>query len=222
MLHSLSVLYGTPEPRWKSQSQRQAVLGAASGNHHMVVTIACGGGKTLVCLLPAFARYRAGGKRKMTIVVVPYVFLLLCHFSSITQLVGVQQDFVVAYMTGSDCSQFELPSVFDGDRFPQLLLVTVDAMANLLRYHVEILREFSENNHLHNIVVDEVHTLFLEWSFRQGALQWMKYLAQFNVPVVLMSGTLPPKLVMRAKQFFGLSSTKDVRGDDLILSLIHI
>jgi hypothetical protein len=76
---ALKILYGG-EANWLSETQRSMVLTWSTLSKNVIANLPCGGGKSAVWEVTAYARHRVGLTRKCAVVVVPYKFLAYNHY----------------------------------------------------------------------------------------------------------------------------------------------
>ena len=209
MEESLIHLYG-PGSTFLSKYQRDAVMACANGRKHMFVGLPCGTGKSALWQVSAYTRWRLDYSRKMTLVVVPYKFLSACHYEAMGKLVANNLGFRVDCLQRVEVDDSErVGDLFGAEDFPDILFVTVDCLSDLLQHHRGLLRDFGRKKLLNSIIVDEIHSVFLEAKFRINfdVLQKIILLA---APVILMSGTLPSSMAARCFKWMGIHHFEEV------------
>jgi superfamily II DNA helicase RecQ len=166
---------GDPQASFKSVGQALAFQHIMIGEQNMLVVLATGGGKTLLVTLPAFLDNR----QRVTVVVVPLVVLL----SQYRWLTAQQGLLALHWTPGTDV---------DTAFLPHILLVAVEHAVS--QQFLDLLRTLSLNSKLARIVVDEAH-LALVWANFRAVMRRLCLLRQIEVPLILLTATLPPQLV---------------------------
>jgi len=116
---------------------------------------------------------------------------------------------------GSQINKFRIPYVTQDD-LPDILILTVNAASNLIRYHKDKLLLWGGNNYLRGIWIDEVQTIFDELGYRTEEYNMLRRLAIFNIPVKLLSGSLIPTMMSMVLKYYNLqNSTEDSASLDL-------
>ena len=201
VLRCLKVLLGM-NANFLSELQRDLLMDSCN-NHskHTICTIGCGGGKSLSWIVPA-VRYSLNGMRpKLSIVVIPYGFLLDHHVSSTFSLIGQCSNIVVKKLKGTDIDDNIIPDVLrDKGSLPGLLFLSLEAIGLLVQYHFRHLELLQSEGLLSKIYIDECHTLLSELNFRHHYHQIAK-LAALNVPMVVMSGSIHRGLIKNFLNF---------------------
>ena len=194
MEESLNSLYGSGST-FLSRYQRDAVMACANGHKHMFVGLPCGTGKSALWQVGAFTRWRLDYSRKMTLVVVPYKFLSACHYEAMHKLVANNLGFRVDCLQRIEVDDSErVRDLFGAEDFPHVLFVTIDCLSELFKNHQELLMDFGRKRQLLNsVIVDEIHSIFLEAHFRDG-FEVLRDITLLAAPVILMSGTLPSSM----------------------------
>jgi superfamily II DNA helicase RecQ len=199
--------------------------GPSSNNplHHCFGLLAPGQGKSESYIIPTIARRLANQKGKMIIHVSPYSFLSAYQFELATAAVdsvGFASSISICVFKGCDFMEGCLPEeLSDSDALPNLLFVNLDAMSNLFNFHFEALKSWVP--FMDKIVLDEVHTIYSELSFREKYKVCPK-LPILGIPILVLSGSVPlfalPRLAHRLCLSVNndLSDVKVIHGADIV------
>lgn len=210
VLHCLKVLFGL-QAQFLSKLQQQMVLDACNNlSKHTFCSIGCGGGKSLSWVIPTIRNLLKQVSIKMSLVVVPYCFLLEHHVSSCRDLIGTcRRNIEIGALKGSDIDDNILPNILrDKESLPAILFVSLEAIRKLVEYHHLYLTELGNENYLQKIYIDESHTILLEINFRPS-YEALSKLATLNVPIALFSGTFQRSFVnMFLKYLFGAENNR--------------
>ena len=204
--HYLQVLFGL-NAEFLSKLQEEMVLDACNNqSKHTFCSIGCGGGKSLSWMIPTLRKSLKGVKMKMSVVVVPYCFLLEHHVSSCSNLMGICRNISIEALTGKDIDDNILPNILrDKESLPVILFVSLEAIRKLVECHFLFLQEVANGNYMEKIYIDESHTILYEINFRQSYIGLAK-LAGLNVPIVFFSGTFQRSFIKTfLKYMFGES-----------------
>ena len=178
---------------------------------HLFGLLTCGAGKTLplhlaiiVCLLK---NYSPG----MRILIVPYKFLcesLLCSIKEKTSGLFAGEIRVQGYGADSIGVQGSLPSDLQSN-YPNILILTLDAAANLVRGHFNTVKNWAQRKILSAVFIDEAQILLSESLFRPHAVESLNNWASVGVQVVCLSGSFPSTAIPSVMKYLGLA----VEGD---------
>lgn len=207
ILHCLKVLFGA-NATFLSDLQYQMINDACNNQtKHSFCTIGCGGGKSLSWVIPPIRESLNSVKPKMSIVVIPYCFLLDHHVNSVIRLVGTCSSINVEKLIGLDVYDNLRPNVLrDKSSLPTLLFLSLEAVAKLVDYHFEYLRELQNDGLIHKIYIDECHTLVSELNFR-NKYHALGKLSALNIPMMLQSGSFNRSFIKNfAKYMFCLEN----------------
>ena len=188
-----------------SDAQETLVSTAAFSKKHIHVDMPCGAGKSLAWNLPLAARLRTGhGKRTMSIVILPYKFLTGFQLQASKNLLEQSTAAWVVSFSSSDFGNQKIPSELkDQDFLPDMMMLSLDALASLLNHQLGWIHSIARKGKIHQIFIDEIHTIFLE-GFR-SVYEQLPRLAALGVPIMTLSGTVPPTFLPRMLQYLGLS-----------------
>jgi hypothetical protein len=126
----------------------------------------------------------------------------------------------IRFYTGQDIKEGCLPEdLSNKNELPSLLFLNLDAVYNLFCYFYQDLKSWVE--FVDKIVLDEVHTIFSELSFREKYKVYFR-LPVLGIPIVALSGSVPLFALTRlAKRLClsvmdDLSDMKIIHGGDVI------
>jgi hypothetical protein len=198
---------------------------APSSNNpvHCFGLLAPGQGKSESYIIPTIAQRLANQKSKMIIHVSPYSFLAAYQFEMATaavESVGFGSSISICVFKGGDIMDGCLPDeLLDSDALPHLLFLNLNAMSNLFTFHFEVLKLWVR--FMDKIVLDEVHTIFSELSFREK-YKVCAQLPLLGIPILALSGSVPlfalPKLAHRLCMTVtkDLADLKVIHGADIV------
>jgi superfamily II DNA helicase RecQ len=213
--------------RYLSLQQKELVeFGYGCGKpQHCIGLLSPGGGKSDCYIVPTIARSLAFQDCRMIIHVSPYSFLAgYQHASALSIFKGLGINDTIRpplFFTGVDIKEnCSLPvQLSDQDHLPSLLFLNLDAMYNLFTFFREDMKSWIGS--IDKIVVDEVHTIFSELSFREKYKVFFD-LPVLGIPIVALSGSVPTFAVSRLANRLGLSVRDDlsnirvIHGDDIV------
>lgn len=181
-LKGLRDLYG-PEARFKSVQQGQIIEAAVRRDRHILGILPTGGGKTPAFAVPILLE-RARGIR--TVIFVP-TNELLKDLHARFQEWGINS---AMWISGRDPPPADaiFANYAAADHPAMIQFLTMLAVAGLLG----------------RICIDECHYPLLNMTLRKG-LKNLKNLMAFKVPLVLITGTLPPEETASLLQIYGLN-----------------
>jgi DEAD/DEAH box helicase len=190
---------------------------------HCIALLAPGEGKSECFIIPTIARHIANQTSKTIIYVSPYGFLSSYQNQNVTKILERLQfntSISTVLYTGSDITEGVLPETLtDKHYLPPLIFLSLDAIFNLFTYYNEYLKTWIDV--VDKIVIDELHTLFSEKSFRVKYEVYSK-LSSLGIPIVALSGSIPlfayPNLVKRIGMSCkdDLTDLKVIQGGDVI------
>jgi hypothetical protein len=195
----------------------------SSEQKHCLGLLSPGEGKSEVFIIPTIARRLANKKSKTIIHVSPYSFLAGYQFANanaVIEKLGFDSSISTSLYTGRDITQGSLPDdISDKETLPSILFLNLDAIYNLFTFHLEHLKSWIDV--VDKIVIDEVHTIFSELSFRDKYKVYSR-LPVLGIPIVALSGSVPKFVVSKFAKRLCLSVAADLRdikvidGDDII------
>ena len=193
--NTLKIVYGT-NAEYFSDLQREIIFDSANNYfQHSFCALGCGGGKSLSWIIPTLKRVHDGTRTNMTIVIIPYCFLVQHHYLHCVNLSNATRKFSVEYLIGSDISEQVFPNCLrDYQSLPSIIFVSLEAIAKLLICHFHFMKEIVEESLINKIFIDECHTLLTETNFRNKYFELTK-LAALGVPIMSMSGSFPTKFI---------------------------
>ena len=220
MMRALQGLFGQ-QASFNSPEQKQMVINSCNSHlKHKYDGLRCGYGKTLALLLPLAIEKTSLHFAGCRIFVLPYVFLvesLLQAFK--TRLRNFNNNLTILSFTASSIDDSStLPPELDATNPPDILILSVDAAANLIEYHPVVLRMWQEANLLRGIFIDEIQTFYAEFNFRQ-VYQKLKRYTEIGAPIHLLSGSFPRQMVPSLLKSFGLIENRgDISNVEVIQS----
>jgi hypothetical protein len=184
---------------------------------HCLALLAPGEGKSESYIIPTIARLLANQKSKTIIHISPFRFLAGYQFamaSAAFEKLSLKSSICV--FSGRDItSEGALPEELrDKANLPSLLFLNLDAVNNLFKYFSEVFKSWVDI--VDKIVIDEVHTILSEMSFRDKYKVYSE-LPSLGIPIVVLSGSLPIFAVSRFAKQLGLSKTDDLSDIKVIL-----
>ena len=100
---------------------------------------------------------------------------------------GLDKQISIRFYTGRGITKGLLPEdLSNKEELPSLLFVRVDVMYNLCTFFHEDLKSWFY--FVDKIVIDEVHTIFSEMSFREKYKVYLR-LPVLGIPIVALSGS---------------------------------
>ncbi|KZV90395.1 P-loop containing nucleoside triphosphate hydrolase protein, partial [Exidia glandulosa HHB12029] len=158
-----------PNATFRNDNQRRALVAIASERRHVVCILPTSGGKSLLWLT-AVRNYDS--PTDVTVVLVPWNVLAANHLAT-TQIYGISATFYEK----------------DNHDIRQVMYITPDsAKEDTFR---STLRQLYHFGRLRRIVFDEAHAWITESDFRPALLD-ASYFTLFEVPIILLSATIPP------------------------------
>ena len=171
---------------------------------HCFCGIACGGGKTICVTAPAVAEITCSRKITTRIFVQPYNALAQHQLFAIRNLVE-RFKVKVAMCCGNQIGERNFPDFLsDENNLPSILIMTIDAFSKMVRFHKEKFQRWCDAKIVSKIIIDEAHLVYTEKSFRDS-FTVLRTLAQFGVPLLLLSGSLPNALVLPLLRWMNLT-----------------
>jgi hypothetical protein len=153
----------------------------------------------------------------------PYSFLAgyqSTNANAVIEKLGFDSSISTSLYTGRDITQGSLPDdISDKETLPSILFLNLDAIYNLFTFHFEHLKSWIDV--VDKIVIDEVHTIFSELSFRDKYKVYSR-LPVLGIPIVALSGSVPKFVVSKFAKRLCLSVETDlqdikvIHGDDII------
>lgn len=208
---ALAAQFGLTAKFQEGQEEMVSIAAVTSPNEkHSIVCLPCGAGKSLAWELPPHASALSGRIAGTTIVVVPYYFLREAKLAATTKaLLQVSDRVRVSSYDRTELSGIRLPNDLQHAAFlPNIIILSIDGLQALIDAHRETVRQWSEQQILQRIFLDEIHTLFVE-TFRD-AYDVLPKLPQFKVPIMALSGTVPRPLLPVLCRYLHLSEGGDI------------
>jgi superfamily II DNA helicase RecQ len=218
LIDALRVMHGPSAKYFDDQQRRMIWLSANGQQKHCHVGLRCGGGKSMSWLLPVLARHIFGLSNGSSVVVLPYKFLLEHQFNTALRLFGrVSYGLQCLAVKGSDVTRESIPPDLRHEKLPSIIFMTIDALSNLLSFHIGYVRQWAERKLLWKFFIDEIHTIFTESKFRPS-YECLRKVSQFGVPIVTLSGSLPPRLLPSLLHYIGMSKDALLQDVDVVES----
>ena len=195
LLNAIKIIYGTSASYFNELQSDMIYDSSNNYTSHTFCGIGCGGGKSLSWIIPTLSRVIIGMKTKMNIVVLPYCFLVMHHYSSCIDMINTTRSFSIESLIGTDISDCILPNILrDKANLPSILFISIEAIVRLIKYHWEYLLELAEESRIHKFYIDECHTILSEIQFRTKYNE-LKRLVAIGVPTMTLSGSFPKPLI---------------------------
>jgi superfamily II DNA helicase RecQ len=208
---ALRVLIG-PDAEYTSVHQQELVeFAALSTSEHGHADLPCGSGKSMAWTLPVAARLlsqRQPVSGKCTVVVLPYKFLAAFQTKATSSFLLECMDAWIATYSASDFCANKIPDeLAHGDVLPDIVFLTIDALAMIMEKHMPLFARLCRSGHVHCFIIDEIHTLLTEGF--HPAYESLTRLPSFHVPILTMSGSLPSQFRSSLLRYLGMSSEDD-------------
>ena len=171
---------------------------------HKYFGIPCGHGKSLSLLIPLVVEKNLRRFSGCRIIVLPYGFLKDSLEEAFrTKLHQVNGRIEIKAYSAADICERGLPHDLTPEDPPEILLLTADAAANLVRYHKFFLKTLHDMNALSGIWFDEIQTLYSEFNFRK-IYEILPQYAAVGAPIILLSGSFPITMVPSLTRYLKL------------------
>lgn len=181
-----------------------------SSSKHKYFGIRCGMGKSLSLLIPITIEKLTRRFSGCRVFVLPYAFLKdSAHEAFRTKLNQFKDYLDIQSYAASSITDSSLPIPLTNENPPDILLLTVDAAANLIQYHPSLLRTWHATKALRGVWFDEIQCLFDEYGFRQ-VYQKLPLYASIGAPVTLLSGSFPYELVESTMKYLKLLPENEI------------
>lgn len=212
LLKTVKVVHGI-SANFYSNFQKQLIYdGANNTTMHTFCGMKCGSGKSMGWIIPTLCRVINGSHTKMTMVVLPYCFLVQHHYHSSLTIVNNTRNHKIDYLRGCDIDEHLLPNCLrDKSMLPSIIFLSLEAIVCIVKYHTHFIQELVDNSLIHKIFIDECHTILSELSFREKYI-YMNRLGAMGIPITAMSGSYPKFLISDyTKYLFGFEPKIDNR-----------
>lgn len=201
---ALQCIFGQLSMAHDDDQKQMIDLSCNSNNKHKFIGLRCGLGKSLSILVPIVNEKLSRRGSRCRILVNPYGFLNDSAYEAFkSRLAKFSNELSLESYCAIDINENQVPDHLLGDYPPDILLLTIEAASNLVKYHPLILRKWKEQDLLHGIWLDEVQCLLDEYDFRV-VYQQLPLLASIGVPVTVMSGSFPRNMVYSLMKFLNL------------------
>lgn len=212
VLCCLRVLLGV-SAEFLSDIQRDMVLDACNNSvKHTYCSISCGGGKSMSWIIPAVWNKLNGLQSKLSLVVLPYCFLLDHQVSSTKRVLGQCCGIDVKFLKGQDVDDDLIPDILrNATALPSIIFLSLEGLAKIVDNHLGHLAGLVKQGLLSKIYIDECHTILSEMGFRERYLS-MRKLSSLTVPMVFFSGTFQRSFVPDYMSYmFGESQINEIK-----------
>ena len=225
---ALQCLFGQ-QAAFNDHNQKQMIeFSSNSKGRHKFFGLRCGLGKSTSVLIPYVNEILTLRSHKCRIVVNPYCFLNESVYEAyVTALQVFKEEVSIASYTAGAITKDSIPHNLNFDCPPHILLLTLDAAANLIQYHAALIRNWADNNLLHGIWFDEIQGVYDEFSFR-AVYQKLQLYSSLGVPISVLSGSMPKQLTQSIMTYLRLlpsggtlESIDCVHSEDLIGDGFH-
>ena len=192
------------DSKWRSLTQQAMVSFHATNTfQNAMISLPCGYGKSMSWLIPSLTRIRFGLEEYRFLVVLPTKFLAshlhyqaICKYGLYSHRIGV--------VFGSDVSEhghkwFSAETTIET---PSLIFCTINAVDKI--YNIQGNPAFAS---FHRIFLDECHTILQEYGFRRCYEVVPKLSKMKNIPITMLSGTLPPSVASSLAFGTGISDS---------------
>jgi hypothetical protein len=195
MLKTLKMWFGPNASYFSEEQEKLCNAVVTIEDRHTFASIPCGGGKSMAFTLPLATVSRLGKKIGLTMVIVPNNFLV-CHLEIKAKelLQKYFNNIDITSLNRNDVSSQLVPfKLSNSERLPDLIFLSIDVLATLLKNHLGLLQGLAANQKIFRFFVDEAHTIYGE-QYRM-VYESLPILASFKIPVIVMSGSLPFDLI---------------------------
>ncbi len=203
-IRSLQCLFGQMALVRDQDQQKMIDISCNSHDRHKFFGLRCGLGKSLSILVPVVNEKISRRGSKCRILVNPYGFLNdSAHEAFSCKLEKFLDVLTIESYSAVDIKEDQIPDGLSQDNPPDILLLTLEAAGNLMQYHPIVLRKWKELDLLHGVWFDEIQCLLDEYDFRH-IYQQLPLFASIGIPVTVMSGSFPRKLVNSVMKYLNL------------------
>ena len=217
MQHVIQRLYGE-DATFRNDEQEVALEAVVNGRQHLLALLSCGGGKTLLALMPTLLAMHRGYHSPMTIIIDPHISLVGHHGGQLSELTkqwgtgGDEDDddhdeIWIKQISGSG----KLDDDLKGDILPHILILSLGAATALIRDSFDLMRKWAGDNTLGNIIIDELQVLGEEIGLRSSEYLQLQKLAALNVPITCLSGSLTQPIATEFCNFLELNPYDDIK-----------
>jgi superfamily II DNA helicase RecQ len=188
-LAALRNVTGKPTAGWSNDKQLEAVECLFNNRRDAAFVLPTGAGKTAIWQVAVTA---FDPPTAVTIVVLPFIAL-------------EQQQYLRTRTAQIQCEVWAA----SGSTFPRssVIFITPETLCRK-DVHNRISSIHGEGN-LRRFVLDEAHVYVLDQHYRAD-LRRIEYIREFAVPIIMMSGSLPPSIVPQLLQAVSISPVSDM------------
>ena len=209
IIEALQAVHGS-DADFRSDNQKSMIVASCNeASKHKFFGTACGSGKSSAIVIPPIVQFLSNRAIGTTVVVTPYGFLASTTWASLHD--SLQDKFGDSVTVDSFSGSDVLPSASSSfpanlaRHPPNILILTLDAAANLIQHHSWALEKWSNEGILRAVKFDEIQTVFTEFGFRK-AYQAIAQFAALGCEVTLLSGSCPKKLAFPLMRCLNLLS----------------
>jgi len=184
-LSALRKVLKNPQATWTSDAQKQGILASVRRDTDIFAIMATGSGKTMLPIIPAVLE-----ESMITIVILP-LKSLVTDYKRKLETMGIPYEHFKGSQSRSVSGRCNL------------VLVTIDVART--SHWKQCIGEINAKVPIGRIVVDEAHYAITSDDFRP-ALQNVYEVRIGPVPLIILSGTIPPRSEDPMKNAYGLSS----------------
>jgi len=189
LLNGLRALYKNATAIFKSTEQAKAAAIVYQRKENLLAVLPTGGGKSLLYQLSISME-----ENLTTIVILPFVVLV-----EQVEAQCIQLGFRYKVWTDDDLD----------DELPQVLIVAVEHA--IKREFQDLCIQFASSGRLARFVIDECHTLVTHKDFREAVRRVGATIRCVNVPVLILTATIPPEMEDEVRVNFGCSQWRVIR-----------
>ena len=189
-----------------NDDKQKEMIECSSNSHkkHKFYGLRCGGGKSTSVIIPYANEMLMMSSHKCRIVVNPYCFLNESVYEGyVTTLQQFHDEVSIVAHTASAITEDSVPEKLSIDCPPDILILTLDAAANLIQYHPVLIRTWGDNNLLHGVWFDEIQGMYDEFNFR-SVYQQLPLYSSLGVPISVLSGSMPKQLTQSVMSYLKL------------------
>lgn len=195
-LSALRTLLRDPQANWTCDGQREAVMATLNSDKDILSMLATGAGKTMQVVLPALLL-----PEEATVVILPLRSLVADYHRRLDSL-SIPHE--VWDTKGEEDRPFQAST--------NLVLVLIDQAEKQAFQTALTLYATTSGFTLRRLIFDEAHAALVAVNYRPSFQHLNELRRNVNVPLILMSGTVPPQTVPVLYRAFSLTaSTLQIR-----------
>ena len=207
-LKALCLLLRHDNAKFHGDAQKNMILQCCPTRRiHQSFILPCGLGKSMSVMIPVAFEKMNNLFCGCRIVIVPYGFLMDSLFVSIRETMQCLQ-VSIDTCDGTQITSNNIPFATQDD-LPDILIITVNAASNLITHHRDKLSQWCDDNVVRGIWIDEAQAIYEEFSFRSNVYKDLQRLAEFTIPIKLMSGSMTASTMMMLMMYLGLQNNTE-------------